>query len=455
MSEDWRKKKYYNPRVLIDTERILDPQFNDILICLTGAQVEMLRNLTQYLHRRSTFAQDYGLIGYLAPDNEDWDTIQAIVASLEEALMGCDDIVAQLAAIARAIKGISGPSSITPGMVETFVDSGELQYEDDYGTDAVVGDAKQCAIAQLTWSFAYEMLVEVFQPIQDKLSDVMMPIALVAIASWIGTPVIGIPVGLILATIWAAIESWEEGQLANVISGLVSAKEELVCAVFTGLQVDQQAAYLAAADIIDELPGWSPIDISLGKTLFSPWVMNQMEKAYENETTWATNNVTPGFCDDCLPYIIGNNWYAKVVLPTAGTIEFDHEPPAGWEPGCFDFEILSGETFCGVVFDVTDELGDCELIQQDVGGASCTGDTNCWPNRSEVLGFDEYFAVNGDSIDEANCKSVLAPGATDLADTLEQEGPADLGAGWHFGWSCTGSITVIVKYIVFVGSPPS
>lgn len=455
MSEEWRTKRYYKPRVLISTERILTSQFDDALICVTGAQLEMLRNLTQYLHRRSSFVSEYGATTYKAPSNDEWDIIEGIVADLELTLMGCEEMLAELRAISRAIRGITGPSSTTPALIETFVDSGELQYDDDYGGDTIVGDAKQCAVAQLTWSFAYEMLTEVFQPIQDKASDVMMPIAMVAIASWIGTPVIGIPVGLILAAIWAFIESWEEGQLANVINGLVSAKDELVCAVFTGLQVDQQTAYLAAAAIIETLPAWSPIDISLGKTLFSPFVMNQVEKAYDNTTTWAVNNVEAGFCDDCLPYIVGSDWYAKVVLPSAGTIDFDHVPPAGWEPGCYDFDIQVGEEFCGVVFDVVDEVGDCELIQQNVGGGDCEGDTNAWENRSEVLPADSYFAVNGDDIDEVACKAVLAPGATDLADTLAQDGPAEMGAGWHFGWSCTGSITVVVKYIVFVGSPPA
>ena len=455
MSESWRCKTYYNPRVLIDTERVLNPAFDDTLICITGAQVEMLRNLTQYLHRRSTFAEGYEDTHYLSPDNADWDTIQSIVADLEDILMGCPDIVAQLQAIVRAIRGISGPSSTTPAMVETFVDTGELQYKDDYGITTVVGDAKQCGTAQLAWSFAYEVITEIFQPIQDKASDVMMPIALVAIAAWIGTPVIGIPVGLILATIWATIEAWEESQLVNVVNGLVSAKEELICAVFTGLQVDSQAAYLLAADIIEELPAWSPIDITLGKLLYSPWVLDRMRLAYENDTTWAQNNVTPGYCDDCLPYVVGSDWYAKVVLPTAGTIDFDKVPPASWEPGCFDFSILAGETFCGLVFEVVDDVGDCELVQQDVGGGDCEATTTAWENSSYVLGEDTYFAVNGDSIDEVECKSVLAPGSTTPTVALEQEGPDDIGAGWHFGFSCTGSITVIVRYIVFVGSPPS
>lgn len=455
MSEDWRRKKYYRSRVLIDTDRILNPQFDDALVCITGPQLEMLRNLTQYLHRRSSYVSEYGATTYLGPSNDEWDIVEDIVADLELALMGCEEMLAELRAISRAIRGITGPSSITPGLIENFVDSGELQWEDDYGTDTIAGDAKRCATAQLVWSFAYEMITEIFQPVQDKASDIMMPLAMVAIASWIGTPVVGIPVGLILATIWAAIESWEEGQLVNVVNGLVSAKDELICALFTGLQVNQQAAYLAAAAIIEELPAWSPIDISLGKTLFSPYVMTQMEKAYDNETVWAINNVTPGECDDCLPYVEGSDWWAKVVVQPRGTVEFEKVPPVSWTPGCFDFSTLTGEDFVGLVFEVVDEVGNCELIQQNVGGGDCVGDVNCWENRSEVLGEDVYFAVNGDSIDQVECKAALAPGATDLDDTIEQDGPGDLGAGFHFGWDCTGSITVLVRYIVFAGSPPA
>jgi len=73
MPESWRIKKYYDKRVLIDTVRVLDPQFPSTLICLDGAELEMLRNLTQYLHWRSTFAQGYETGYYLAPDNDDWD----------------------------------------------------------------------------------------------------------------------------------------------------------------------------------------------------------------------------------------------------------------------------------------------------------------------------------------------------------------------------------------------
>lgn len=79
---------YTYHRVLIESTRILDPQFADAVIYVTGAQLEMLRNMTQYLHRLSTYVSDYQPSYYLSPTVEDYDDIIAIVSDLEDVLMG-------------------------------------------------------------------------------------------------------------------------------------------------------------------------------------------------------------------------------------------------------------------------------------------------------------------------------------------------------------------------------
>jgi len=79
---------YTYHRVLVDSARILDSQFDDAVIYVTGAQLEMLRNMTQYLHRLSTYVSDYQPGYYLSPTVEDYDDILAIVADLEDVLMG-------------------------------------------------------------------------------------------------------------------------------------------------------------------------------------------------------------------------------------------------------------------------------------------------------------------------------------------------------------------------------
>jgi len=55
---------------------------------MTGAQLEMMRNMTQYLNRPSTYVEEYELDKYLTPDDDAFDDIRDIVADLEEKLMG-------------------------------------------------------------------------------------------------------------------------------------------------------------------------------------------------------------------------------------------------------------------------------------------------------------------------------------------------------------------------------
>jgi len=90
MSEVWRRKTYYDKRVLIDTDRVLNNPGEDTLLCITAAQMEMMRNLCQYLRRRSTFVSEYHDQFYVAPSELEWDDLQDIVSELEETLMGCE-----------------------------------------------------------------------------------------------------------------------------------------------------------------------------------------------------------------------------------------------------------------------------------------------------------------------------------------------------------------------------
>jgi len=87
MSETDRMSFYTPLRVLIDSGRILNPTVKDGTVYLAAAHLEMLRNLTQYLHRRSTFVSEYESMYYLMPDDTDWDSIEQIVAELEYRLM--------------------------------------------------------------------------------------------------------------------------------------------------------------------------------------------------------------------------------------------------------------------------------------------------------------------------------------------------------------------------------
>lgn len=93
MSSADRREGYIHNRVLIDSSRVLDAQFSDTLVFLTGAQVEMLRNVVQYLNRWDTYVSEYQDGYYITPSAEDYDSILAIVADLEEELMGNPNVI--------------------------------------------------------------------------------------------------------------------------------------------------------------------------------------------------------------------------------------------------------------------------------------------------------------------------------------------------------------------------
>lgn len=305
MGDEWRHKAYYKPRVLISTERILDPQFSDGLICITGAEVEMLRNLTQYLHRRSTFAQAESETGYLTPDTADWDTIQGIVSELEEKLMGCEELMQvfedMLAQLQCICSGATTPATDT-GTVQPIIDigleDGVLIENDPYGADTEI-EARRCAVAQLTYWQAWEWLTEFIQPLQDNLMDAMVPIALGVISVMVGVTPLAIPAGAIIALLSVLIDVWVDGSLYDVQNSLWAHRDELTCAVFNGLSYDYATAEARAYDVIIGMDELSAIDRVVMRAMFAPWAMKLASLAHTQGTDWALANVVAGSCDDC------------------------------------------------------------------------------------------------------------------------------------------------------------
>lgn len=82
-----RSKKYVEGRVLIETDRVLNPQFKSTVVEVSGAQLEILRNLMMYPNQESTFVSTYENQHYLMPTVDEWNILSAVVADLEEKLM--------------------------------------------------------------------------------------------------------------------------------------------------------------------------------------------------------------------------------------------------------------------------------------------------------------------------------------------------------------------------------
>ena len=305
MGNEWRKRTYYKPRVLISTQRVLDPQFDDGLICLTGAELEMLRNLTQYLKRRSTFSEDETESGYLSPSTADWDSIQAIVANLEEKIMGCQELMAIFEDMLLAMQCVCNKQTAVPGLtpgtspiVQEYLDDGSMVPGDVHAGDTVL-EGDRCAVAQLVFWQSWSWLTEWIQPLQENTAEILMPAAMLAIAVMVGAPLLAVPGALILAFVWRLLEVWVDGSLQDVQNELWANQDELICAVWAGLAVDARAAETAAAAVIENISGLSPIDIIVFRAMYAPWAIALAERAHDNGTAWALANVTPGACDDC------------------------------------------------------------------------------------------------------------------------------------------------------------
>jgi len=305
MPDEWRRKTYYKTRVLIDTQRVLDPQFSDSLLCITGSQLEMLRNLTQYLRRRSTFADNYQKDYYYAPTEAEWDDILVIVADLEETLMGCEELTQLLTDMLAAMQCVCNDATEVPGLmpnmgpIVTYYIENNLMVPGDVHTEDTVVEGDRCAVAQLVFWQAWGWLTEWIQPFQENTADVLMPLAMAAIATAIGAPILAVPAALIYALVWALLEIWVDGSLQAVQNSLWAHKDELICAVWSGMAVDFAAAKVSAQAVISEIEGLSPTDIVVFRAMFAPWAFALAERAHDNETEWALANVEPGACDDC------------------------------------------------------------------------------------------------------------------------------------------------------------
>lgn len=460
MADEWRRKTYYNKRVLIDVSRVLDPQFDDSLICVTGAHFELLRNAVQYLRRRSTFVSEYHDGYYVAPSNAEWDELSAIVANLEEVLMGCTDITALLEAIrdcvcatADAIAGVPLTSPALTPIIEDYLDDGALIPSDTYAGDTVI-DAKRCALAQLAFWQAWDLLTETIQPLGENTIDILLPAAMVALATMVGTPILGIPTGIFLALFWNIMEVWVDGEIAALQNAVWASMDELVCAVYFGLAVDYRTAEAEAVLVIAEIPGLSPIDKIILHALFAPWALALVAKAYDNNTDWALAHVEAGACDDCL-VIEGDDWYAVRIPLVSGLVELDHPTDGGyWVGGCWEYVLAEGQTAQGVIWRMQSCTGNC-ILKRMASHGPCILGTGCWPDTSDSLTANErFFSVNGDEINEEQCKARLAPYSTTQEFTIIRSGPGDYSAAWHFGYACDGYCEAVIEWVVFRGTAP-
>ncbi len=314
MSEAWRRKRYYKTRVLIDTERILDTSFQDVILCLSGAQVEMVRNLCAYLHRRSTFAEQYTKAGYLAPSSEDWIAIETIVGDLEEKLMGdlCADLLTAIQEQAASVALMQAclcqmkESSIRENArlppLEGYVDESQVTYKTETETrgapDAPATDEAKCELAQAFYYYIYDLYTEDLLPFANGTAD-SITTTITAGSAFLGLALfIGLPVA-ILAIIAATLVAWAiDGSIANFTNFLLSAKDDIVCIAYRNYP-DYDATAAAYKLWIEAQGSISYLDKAVLRTvLASAWHMSWVSQLQQDEGTY-DDRLLLGQCDTC------------------------------------------------------------------------------------------------------------------------------------------------------------
>ena len=376
MGNEWRRKTYYKTRVLLDTQRILAPQFSDCVVCVTGPQLEMMRNLAQYLHRRSTFADGYETDYYLAPTEPEWDDIQAIVADLENTLMNCDEFTAKLEAILdAALCGCAGSGSgytseVTGPIYEELEEDGVIKWEPEDDTPTPAEEAA-CALAQLVYAMNYEILTEILQPTQEALHEVLLFSIFEGLALMIGGPPALIPGAAVFYVIQALLDAWVEGELASVLNALVANKNELICEMYLAFVDggDYGDATAAARAHIATVSAWTSIDKALFNLTFSPLVMKMCQVAYSAATDWATSNVTPAYCVDCEEIIQGTTWWAQPIVGLEGKVEL-HSTETGWTSETW-VTAIPDALLVGIIYTYDSQTGAGKNVLPDGDAGRC------------------------------------------------------------------------------------
>lgn len=298
--EEWRKKSYYRTRVLIPVNECLDSAFGDCVVCLTGGQLNLVRNLLQYAYRRSTFVSIYEEQFYWAPSETQWDDLQALVADLEGKLMDCETFSNMLAEIlARLRNDLSLPEPpFTEDESDAFPISDELG-DDDVG-EQTQSDA--CAIAQLWYQWGLEVITESVLPATRFGFDYLVT----AIAGFIGLAVGGPPaaMGLYLVAefIQELLEILYDGAETNLLNWLASNKDDIVCSLYWGLQEVGNASDIWAitkSAVLDGAEGISDGDKLIINLFMGTWAGSNASRAWTAQTQWAQDNVTPGYCASC------------------------------------------------------------------------------------------------------------------------------------------------------------
>lgn len=497
MSDAWRVKRYYDPRVTVPVSILTETELPDTLVCLSGTQLALVRSLLAYAHRRITWVSEYHDDYYLAPTEAEWDDIEAMTADLEGRLMSdcvtplveaLDRIDATIAAQAANLTAIEGEIAAIasnvgdllaplacicakdPNISITNVVSPDWPTYPDadksfgWGRTLPVAtvpsqvDEEACKLAQCWYQAGFELVTEVFLPVFGAGYGDLLPAAAAALALFTGGTTLPIVIGVYALTdlLQELGEiAWEAAE-ANLINWMYTHKEDIVCLLYTGIK-DGGSGTALWQPVADEVVE-PAIDLSAGdKVLINFWFGiiggYAARIAQTADSAWYNSVPEAGYCDACEdPPIIGSDWWALPIPSEEGTFEINHPSGGYWQPYCWDYSLPSGQTVAGIVYEVLAETGDCQLSRNDTATCGCSN-PQLWPNSSGDSTIGEWFAYQTFQFNNTEAKAQLCPGAGEWTSFTMQTG-IPVSAGFRTGWNCTGWVQIQVKYLVFLGTTP-
>jgi len=308
----------YRPRVVIPIEQMFENQGEYGLYCLSIDGAQALSRLLPYLEREVTYQYDV-IDGatYIGPNGQEMQDILDIVSDLEDSLMAQCDLSAIVSGMTSMTNAITALQCICQTMasqnignvwgddLQDYLDGGQLlpglTLPDE--TISPQDDEDACAIAQLYWQWMYETMTEYFLPAWRTTFDDIIPLVFAGVIAWVSGGAAALPAYGLAELLQELIEIGYDSAEADLINWYLSIKEDWVCLVYGMLRdgsTDKTIADAVKATLIDVAE-----DISFGdKTITSffggQWSLKNAREAWDDQTTWATQNVTSGFCDDCV-----------------------------------------------------------------------------------------------------------------------------------------------------------
>jgi hypothetical protein len=497
VTETWRKKRYYRPRILLSQNSVLDPTPNEILVCLDGAELAMLRTLLGYAQRRVTWVSEYRQTDYLTPTNEDFDAIQAIVSNLEDKLMTgmCEElnaslqdinttlaengttlenIVTALGTIDATLLDIVTPLEclcakseqtlinvvVSPNWPEYPNADDVFEWGNELPNTSVGGQGATdaCNLAQCWYQATLEWMTEVILPAIRFGFDKVIPAAAAAVAVWSGGLAWPAAMGVyaLAELLQELLEVAYDGAEENLVNWMYAQKEDVVCLLYTGLQSGGSGSGLWAAvknELVDPAG-----DLSAGDKLLLNWTGQTVglwaaEIAKQQNSDWYQSVPTAGFCDDCEePPIIGSDWWALPIPAEDGEFTINHPSGGYWQPYCWNYDLPDGEQLVGMVYEIVAETGDCELSRNSSSTCGCAY-PELWPNSSGDSTLGDWFAYTPYEFNNTEARAQLCPTSGTWTNLTSRTGIV-VSAGFRTGWNCTGSVDIKVKYLVFKGTTP-